>query len=101
MFQLVKGNDVYSIGCTSPLPDTQGVGDGFLRLRWGTGTTLNAYLNGVTLTNISGMTFDKAYIVFQDGYGAGTADLGNFGLADIDNIDVNGTLVGQGEPGGH
>jgi hypothetical protein len=48
------------------------------------------------LTNITGMSFEKAYIVFQDGYGAGSADASNFGLSVLDNIDVNGTLIGRG-----
>ena len=58
-----------------------------------------AYLNGTTLTDISGMSFDKVYIVFQDGYvGPTTGDLSKFGLAVLDNIDVNGVLVGEGPP---
>ena len=96
MFQLQDKTDVYYIGCMSPPPDTQAAGDGFLRLRWGAGTTLNAYKNGTTLTNIYNMKFDKVFIVFQDGYGAGSADQSNFGLAVLDNIDVNGVLVGEG-----
>jgi hypothetical protein len=97
MFQLqTKAGDVYYIGCNSPAPDAQLPGDGYIRLRWGAAGTLNAYLNGTTLTNISGMTFDKVFIVFQDGYGGATADTSKFGLAVLDNIDVNGTLVGEG-----
>lgn len=98
MFQLQdKAGDVYYIGCMSPPPDSQVAGDGYLRLRWGAGGTLNAYKNGTTLTNISGMKFEKVYIVFQDGYqGPTTADASKFGLAVLDNIDVNGALVGEG-----
>ena len=98
MFQLqTKAGDVYYIGCQSPPPDSQVAGDGYLRLRWGAGGTLTAYLNGVTPTNISGMAFDKVFIVFQDGYtGPTTADQSKFGLAVLDNIDVNGVLVGEG-----
>jgi hypothetical protein len=96
MFQLQSGADVYYIGCMSPPPDSQTAGDGFIRLRWGGSGGLWAYKNGATLTNISGMTFDKAYIVFQDGYGAGSADASNFGLSVLDNIDVNTVLVGHG-----
>jgi len=97
MFQLhTKSGDVYYIGCMSPPPDTQTAGDGYIRLRWGAGTTLNAYKNGSVLTNIYNMKFDKAYIVFQDGYGGATADQSKFGLAVLDNIDVNRVLVGEG-----
>jgi hypothetical protein len=98
MFQLqTKAGDVYYIGCMSPPPDTQLAGDGYLRLRWGGSVPLMAYLNGTTLTPITGMAFDKVFIVFQDGYeGLTTADQSKFGLAVLDNIDVNGTLVGEG-----
>jgi hypothetical protein len=97
MFQLqTKAGDVYYIGCQSPPPDTQVAGDGYLRLRWGGAAPLMAYKNGSVLTDITGMKFDKVFIVFQDGYGAGTADPSNFGLAVLDNIDVNGVLVGEG-----
>ena len=97
MFQLqTKAGDVYYIGCISPPPDTQVAGDGYLRLRWGGSAPLMAYLNGTTLTPITGMAFDKVFIVFQDGYGTGSADQSNFGLAVLDNIDVNGVLVGEG-----
>jgi len=100
MFQLqTKAGDVYYIGCMSPPPDLQTAGDGYLRLRWGASAPLQAYLNGTTLTPISGMSFDKVYIVFQDGYvGPTTGDLSKFGLAVLDNIDVNGVLVGEGPP---
>jgi hypothetical protein len=97
MFQLqTKAGDVYYIGCQSPPPNTQVPGDGYIRLRWGAGAPLMAYKNGSQLTDITGMKFEKVYIVFQDGYGTGTADQSNFGLAVLDNIDVNTVLVGQG-----
>ena len=94
MFQLqTKSGDVYYVACSSPAPDTQTVGNGWLRLRWGGSTPVMAYKNGSTLTDITGMTFDSGFIVFQDGQDAGPT---NFGLAVIDNIDVSGNLVGQG-----
>jgi hypothetical protein len=97
MFQLqTKDGTVYYIGCMSPPPDVQIPGDGYLRLRWGGSATLMAYRNGSELVSISGMKFDKVYIVFQDGYGGATADQSKFGLAVLDNIDVNGVLVGEG-----
>jgi hypothetical protein len=97
MFQLqTKAGDVYYIGCQSPPPDAQTPGDGYIRLRWGAPAPLMAYKNGSVLTDITGMKFDKVYIVFQDGYGGATADTSKFGLAVLDNIDVNGVLVGEG-----
>jgi len=45
------------------------------------------------LENISGETAASVSIVFDEGYDTGPD---NFGLAVLDNIDVNGTLVGAG-----
>jgi len=88
-------SNIYFIGCNSPAATASTPGDGFIRLRWGDGSTLNAYQNGVTLTNISGRTVKSISIVFDEGQDAsGGPD--NFGLAVLDNIDVNGTLVGRG-----
>ena len=96
MFQLeMQNGDVYYVGCSSPPPDQQTPGNGWLRLRWGGTVPLMGYLNGVTLQPITG-TIKNAYIVFQDGQDAGPD---NFGLAVLDNIDVNGMLVGQGPNG--
>ena len=44
--------------------------------------------------NISGKTVTSIQIVFDEGQDTGPD---NFGLAVLDNIDVNGTLVGQGD----
>ncbi|HVA88164.1 MAG TPA: hypothetical protein VNF73_17810 [Candidatus Saccharimonadales bacterium] len=84
MFQIVSSSGVSYIGCNSPAPTSQVVGNGWLRLRWTT-----------SLTNVSAI-----YIVSQDGQDSLSADTSHFGLSVIDNIDLNGTLVGQG-PGGH
>jgi hypothetical protein len=85
---------LYFIGCNSPAPDSQTVGNGWLRLRWGAGGTLLAYPQaGGGPVNISGMTVKSIQIVFDEGQDTGPD---NFGLAVLDNIDVNGTLVGQG-----
>jgi len=92
-FQLVKGADVYYVACSSPPPDGQTVGNGWLRLTWGTGGVLTAYLNGVTPTNIDSMTFDAIYVILQAGQDEGPE---NFGLAVLDNIDVNGVRIGKG-----
>ena len=96
MFQLeMRNGDVYDVGCDSPPPDQTTVGNGWLRLRWGGTVPLMGYLNGATLQPITG-TIKDAFIVFQDGTDTGPD---NFGLAVLDNIDVNGQLVGQGPPG--
>jgi hypothetical protein len=45
------------------------------------------------LENISGKTVKSLSIDFDEGQDTGPD---NFGLAVLDNVDVNGTLVGQG-----
>ena len=68
------------------------LGTGWLRLRWG--GPLVGYLNNVTLTTVTGEV-KSITIVFDEGQDtSGGPD--NFGLAVLDNIDVNGTLVGRG-----
>jgi hypothetical protein len=93
-------SNIYFLGCNSPSASTSTPGDGFIRLRWGDGTTLNAYQNGVTLTNISGKTVKSISIVFDEGYDAILGGPDDFGLAVLDNIDVNTTLVGKSGGGG-
>jgi hypothetical protein len=90
-------NDIYFLGCNSPSPappfGTDTAGNGWQRLRWGGTVPLMAYKNGTVLTNISGATVDSIEIVFDEGDDTGPD---NFGLAVLDNIDVNNTLVGKG-----
>jgi hypothetical protein len=93
-------SNIYFLGCNSPSSTASVAGDGFIRLRWGDGTTLNAYQNGVTLTNISGKTVKSISIVFDEGYDVAFGGPDDFGLAVLDNIDVNTTLVGKGGGGG-
>jgi hypothetical protein len=92
----LKDGTSYFLGCNSPPPDSQTAGNGWLRLRWGAAGTLLAY-NASTnvLTNISGKTVKSIAVVFDEGQDTGPD---NFGLAVLDNIDVNGTLVGKGNP---
>jgi hypothetical protein len=52
-----------------------------------------AYKDGAVLTNISGTTVDSIEIIFDEG---DDTCPDNFGLAVLDNIDVNGALVGKG-----
>ena len=100
MFQLeMKNGDVYYIGCSSPPPNVDQAGNGWQRLRWGGSAPLVGYLNGVTLQTVTG-EIKNAYIVFQEGQDAsGGPD--QFGLAVLDNIDVNGMIVGDGHGGDH
>ena len=91
------------IGCNSgATPATSEVdGQGWIRLRWGGGTILAFAANGPaagTVVNISGKTVTSIQIVFDEGQDTGPD---NFGLAVLDNIDVNGTLVGQGDNAGN
>src|SRR5207249_10355826 len=68
-------------------------GVGWMRLRWGPAFVI-AFNRSVVLVNISGLTVRSISIVVDEGQDAAPD---NFGLAVLDNIDVNGTLVGRGE----
>jgi hypothetical protein len=86
---------IYFLGCNSPPPDMDTSGNGWQRLRWGGTVPLMAYKNGLVLTAISGATVDSIEIVFDEGQDPpGGPD--SFGLAVLDNIDVNAKLVGTG-----
>src|ERR1700730_8504945 len=82
---------IHFIGCNSPPASTQTVGMDWIRLRWTpTSGSLNAFPTPVSspVASIS--------IVFDEGQDTGPD---NFGLAVLDNIDVNGQLVGTGPRG--
>jgi hypothetical protein len=89
-----ENGTTYFLGCNSPPAPVQTPGNGWLRLRWGGATPLLAF-NATTgaLENISAVQVERLSIVFDEGQDVGPD---NFGLAVLDNIDVNGTLVGQG-----
>lgn len=82
---------LFFIGCNSP-PGTPTPGEGFIRLRWGAATLAFAAGTG-TPTLLSSLDVRRLSIVFDEGYDTGPD---NFGLAVLDNIDVNGVLVGEG-----
>jgi hypothetical protein len=91
------------IGCNSAAtPATSEVdGQGWIRLRWGNGVILAFAANGPRagqIVNISGVTVSSIQIVFDEGQDI-NPDF--FGLAVLDNIDVNGTLVGRGDNAGN
>jgi hypothetical protein len=93
----LQDGEFFFLGCSSPPPTTQGAGVGFIRLRWGGGgAPLQAYLNGNTLQTIPAIAVKSISIVFDEGQDTAPD---NFGLAVLDNIDVNGTLVGHGVNG--
>jgi hypothetical protein len=84
----------YFIGCNSPPATVQTVGIGWTRLRWGGAAGLFAFpASGGAAVNISALSVRKLSIVFDEGQDTAPD---NFGLAVLDNVDVNGTLVGQG-----
>ena len=92
----LQSGGLFFIGCNSPAPtsDTPGANQQWQRLRWGSPGTLLAFSQSTNvLTNISGQTVKSISIVFDEGQDTAPD---NFGLAVLDNIDVNGTLVGRG-----
>ena len=76
-FNVTTGSGTHFVGCNSPAPTVAASSNGWLRLRW-----------SVNYTGVS-----KLSIVFDEGQDTGPD---NFGLAVLDNVDVNGKLVGQG-----
>jgi hypothetical protein len=110
-FNITIAGFIYFLGCNSPAPDTDTAGNGWQRLRWGTTKDLSAApqcsggICGVghdnpcvgpaspTYCDIKGLMVDSIEIVFDEGDDTGPD---NFGAAVLDNIDVNGILVGRG-----
>ncbi|HMK20928.1 MAG TPA: hypothetical protein VK466_01255 [Terriglobales bacterium] len=94
-FDVVSGGVTYFIGCNSPTAtSTTAGGNGWVRLKWGDGGSIPAY-GPAGLTNIFSFVVESISIVFDEGQDAsGGPD--QFGLAVLDNINVNGKLVGRG-----
>ena len=86
----------FLIGCNSPAApiQTSNGSPGWLRRRWGGAVPLQAF-NARTgaLEDITGRQIKSLSIVFDEGQDVGPD---NFGAAILDNIDVNGVLVGKG-----
>jgi len=102
-FNITIAGNLYFLGCNSPAPDTDTLGNGWQRLRWGTLTDLSAFPQLSTnpciptippsgACDIKGQAVDSIEIVFDEGDDTGPD---NFGAAVLDNIDVNGVLVGK------
>jgi hypothetical protein len=84
---VTQDNVVHFIGCNSPPGTPAGASTGWVRLRWDTA----AAFPPVGATD----TVKRIVIVFDEGTDASGAP-DTFGAAILDNIDVNGTLVGHG-----
>jgi len=101
-FNIVTFEDpgvIFFLACNSPPPDmdNSGLGGGWQRLRWGGSVPLLAFGSACPDPNvpcdIRAKTVKSLSIVFDEAQDTGPDD---FGLAVLDNIDVNGTLVGSG-----
>jgi hypothetical protein len=91
------GGRFFFIGCNSAPAAQQVDGTGFIRLRWGGATSdIQAFEPSTnTFVNIFNFVVEGITIIFDEGQDVpGGPD--EFGLAVLDNIDVNGTLVGKG-----
>ncbi len=93
----LQNGDSYFLGCNSPTATAtpEGANNEWLRLRWGGASPLLAFNSSFVLTDITGKKVKSISIVFDEGQDP-AAGPDNFGLAVLDNIDVNGTLVGDG-----
>jgi hypothetical protein len=92
-FNITTTTGSFFLGCNSPPATTDAPGVGWQRLRWGGTAPLQAF-NATTgqLVTVTG-TVKELSIVFDEGQDTGPD---NFGAAILDNIDVNGVLVGRG-----
>lgn len=89
-FNITTSDGFWFNGCNSPPPTvTSNTGDGWMRLRWSPVTGFFGPCGPCAVTG----TVKEISIVLDEGQDTGPD---NFGLAVLDNIDVNGTLVGQG-----
>ena len=93
-FNVETTHAFYFIGCNSPPAVQTQAGLGWIRLRWGGSTPLLGF--NAASGALEAVTGDvkRISIVFDEGQDTGP-DF--FGLAVLDNIDVNATLVGRGE----
>jgi hypothetical protein len=95
-FDVQTTDGSFFIGCSSPPPDQEVDGQGWIRLRWGGSVPLLGFSAACGPTGgpcaMTG-TVTRIEIVFDEGQDTGP-DF--FGAAVLDNIDVNGMLVGHG-----
>jgi hypothetical protein len=86
-----KTGQTYFVGCNSPPATSQVPGTGYIRMRWGA-TTPAVPAGPGSPAPLGTLEVKHLKIVFDEGYDSGPS---NFGLAVLDNIDVNGQLVGR------
>jgi len=93
-----KDGNFYFVGCYSPSATTSTTNGSttWIRLRWGDGTSgsVQGYnaTQGYALQAITSPVANIS-IVFDEGTDTGPD---NFGVAILDNIDINGVMAGQG-----
>ena len=93
-FDVITSDNVdHFVGCASPPPLQTATGVGFVRLRWTAAQLVAAFPPILPTDSVKSIT-----IIFDEGQDTGPD---NFGLAVLDNIDINGTLVGQGDNAGN
>ena len=90
----LQNGDSYFLGCNSPTATAtpEGANNEWLRLRWGGSSPLIAF-GPSGPTDITGFKVKSISIVFDEGQDTAPD---NFGLAVLDNVDVNSVLVGRG-----
>lgn len=93
-FDVITSDNVdHFVGCASPPAVTTGAGVGFVRLRWNAAQLAAAFPPILATDTVKSIT-----IIFDEGQDVAPD---NFGLAVLDNIDINGTLIGQGDNAGN
>jgi hypothetical protein len=97
-FDITTTTASYFIGCNSPPAVQTATGNGWIRLRWGGSTPLLGFNATTGALELVAGDVKSIQIVFDEGQDTGP-DF--FGLAVLDNIDINGTLVGQGDNAGN
>jgi hypothetical protein len=97
-FNVTTTADTYFVGCLSP-PPTETDGQAWIRLRWLAPVMAFSASSGL-LVPISG-TVKTILLLFDEGTDNASGSPDRLGAAFVDNIDVNGQLVGKGGgPGG-
>ena len=88
-FNVVTSDGVnHFVGCNSPPAMLAASSASWIRLRWGPTQLAAAFPPILPVNTITSIT-----IIFDEGTDTGPD---NFGLAVLDNVDVNATLVGKG-----
>ena len=82
-FNVVTDFGTHFVGCASPAPVAQTLGQGWSRLAWSPAQAFPPVPTGAIVRSID--------IVFDEGTDVGP---GNFGMAILDNVMVNGTSIG-------